>query len=154
MRVLQHNSRTCRAPHRRVGWMMSRCTYLLPKFYMVTSAVFIECFAKIKSPKPGAKRSTCFSMALVISTVDPPGTWQYAQPVCFPLGALDESNRLCCASKTKGFSGYTPSQHCCSEAAISDSVLPIWTVPARRHSLAENGIGPSNAQSTLKTPIP
>ena len=52
--------------------------------------------------KAGANRSTCASMASVMSNVDPFGTWQYAQAVCRPAGARVGSKRLGCASSTKG----------------------------------------------------
>ena len=50
-------------------------------------AVLMVRRARMRSRKPGAKRSIWRSIASVASSVDPWGTWQYAQPVCFPSGA-------------------------------------------------------------------
>src|SRR5215468_256503 len=46
--------------------------------------------ARIRSRKPGAKRSTCVSIRSVMSTAEPFGTWLYAQAVCRPSGDLVE----------------------------------------------------------------
>src|SRR5580704_11511202 len=45
--------------------------------------------AMTRSRKPGANRSTWFSIAAVMSTVEPLGRWQYAHSTCRPAGALD-----------------------------------------------------------------
>ena len=57
---------------------------------------------RMRSRNPGAKRSTCASMRSVMSSAEPFGTWQYAQPVCRPAGARVASNRLGCATRTNG----------------------------------------------------
>jgi hypothetical protein len=53
-----------------------------------------------------------------------------AHAVCFSEGALVESNRLGCASSTKGLSEWAPSDSARSEAAISSIVPPKCTVAA------------------------
>ena len=89
-----------------------------------------------------------------MSTLEPFGTWQYAQAVCRPAGARVGSKRLCWASSTYGRSAISPRHGAASDAAISSSVAPRWTVAARAHSSARQGIGPSSAQSSLNTPGP
>ena len=67
-------------------------------------------FARARSsPNPGAKRSICRSIASVMSTVEPLGTWQYAHAVCRPSGAREGSNIVGCASRTNGRSLVSPS---------------------------------------------
>ena len=51
-----------------------------------------------------------------------------------PAGARDGSKRLGCESSTNGRSGCSPRPTAASEAAISSSVPPRWTVPARAQS--------------------
>ena len=101
--------------------------------------------ARTRSRKPGAKRSSWASMRSVMSTVAPFGTWQYTHAVCLPLGARDGSNRLCWPTSMNGLAGIRPRATASSQAAISSRVPPRWTVPARRHSGARQGIGPSSA---------
>jgi hypothetical protein len=84
-------------------------------------------------------------MRSVMSSVDPFGTWQYAQSVCFPVGARDGSKRLCCATRTNGRSGCRPRHTADSDAEMSSNEPPRWTVPARKHSAARHGTGPSSA---------
>src|SRR5262252_1693866 len=43
--------------------------------------------ARIRSRKPGAKRSICASIRPDMSTSEPAGTWQYPHSVCCPAGA-------------------------------------------------------------------
>jgi len=100
-----------------------------------------------QSRNPGAKRSIWDSIRPVMSTIDPRGTWQYAQAVCLPCGARDASNRLCCARRTYGVSGHLPFATASSPAAISSAHPPRWSVPARRHALAFHGIGEFKASS-------
>src|SRR5215217_3049028 len=76
------------------------------------------------------------------------------QTVCLPSGARVWSKRLCWASSIKNLSGCSPRATAASPAEISSSVAPRWTVPARRHSSASQGIGPSSAKSTLNAPGP
>src|SRR5439155_43814 len=114
-----------------------------------SSAGPIACRPRISSRKPGAKRSTCASIRSVMSSDEPFGTWQYAQAACLPSGTRDGSKRLVCASSTKGLPTGRPLQAPHSEAEISSNDPPRCTVPARAHSAARQGTGPSNAQSTL-----
>jgi hypothetical protein len=86
--------------------------------------------------------------------VDPLGTWQYAQPVCFPSGARPRSNSLCWQSSTYGRSGCSPRQIAASPAAISSNVPPRCTVDASRHRGSFHGMEPSSAQSSLKAAGP
>ena len=51
----------------------------------------ITCRPSTRSRKPGANRSIWRSMASVMSTSEPFGTWQYAHSVCLPSGARDGS---------------------------------------------------------------
>lgn len=69
-------------------------------FQASMSAQFMARRARTRLRKPGAKRSICTSMASVISTVEPCGTWQYAQAICFPGGARVGSNNVGCARRT------------------------------------------------------
>ena len=108
----------------------------------------------IRSRKPGANRSTWLSIASVMSTVEPAGTWQYAHAVCCPSGARDGSQRPYWTNRTNGLAGCRPAATSASAAATSSSVPPRWTVAARPTSSAAHGTGPSSAQSTLKTPEP
>ena len=103
---------------------------------------------------PGANRSTWASMRSVMSTSEPAGTWQYAQAVVLPAGARVGSHGAYWTNRTNGRSGWRPAATSASAAAISSSVPPRWTVAARRGPSAVHGIGPSSAQSTLKTPEP
>ncbi len=119
-----------------------------------TSALSIADRASTSRENPGAKRSTCASIAAVMSRVEPCGTWQYAHPVCRPAGARDGSHPVACTSSTNGRSGCSPRATAASLATISSSVPPRCTVPARATSGAAHGIGPSSAQSSLKTPGP
>ena len=80
---------------------------------------------------PGAKRSTCDSIASVRSPLQPFGTWQYAQAVCLPSGARVGSKSVCWARSTNGRSAGAAGPGARSEAAISSSVPPRWTVAAR-----------------------
>ena len=93
-------------------------------------------------------------MRWVMSTVDPFGTWQYAQAVSTPLGARLGSNSDCWASRMNGRSGWRPLATSSSAAATSAIVPPTCTVAARATSGFDHGIGPSSAQSTLNTPGP
>ena len=77
---------------------------------------------------PGAKRSTCASIAAVMSVVDPLGTWQYAQATCLPAGARVGSASVGWTSRTKGRSAMRPRPTASSEAATSRYVPPRWTV--------------------------
>ena len=47
-------------------------------------------------------------MASVMSTVEPAGTWQYAQAVCLPAGARDGSQRPYWTNSTYGAVGVAP----------------------------------------------
>src|SRR5215510_6361859 len=49
--------------------------------YSSRSAAVLTDLAKIRAPKPGAKRSICASILPVMSTAEPSGTWQYPQSV-------------------------------------------------------------------------
>jgi hypothetical protein len=89
-----------------------------------------------------------------MSIVEPLGTWQYAHAVCWPRGARESSNSDGCTSSTYGRSGVRPLHTSRSEYAISSSVPPRCTVPARAHGAARHGIGSSRAQSTLNAAIP
>ena len=51
------------------------------------SAAVIEAVARMRSRKPGAKRSTCRVTSSVASRVEPAGTWTYAQSTCLPVRA-------------------------------------------------------------------
>ena len=110
--------------------------------------------ARIRSRNPGAKRSIWPRILSVASTVEPFGTWQYAQTVCRPAGARVGSNRLVWVSSTNGRSGTRPAATSASPRAISSSVPPRWTVAASSNSGACHGMGPSIARSSLKTPGP
>ena len=68
-----------------------------------------------------------------MSTVEPGGTWQYAQAVALPAGARDGSHAAYWTNSTYGRSGWRPAATSASLAAISSSVPPRWTVagPAR-----------------------
>ena len=59
----------------------------------------------IRSRKPGANRSTWFSIASVMSTGEPFGTWQYAHSTCPPAGARDGSAAQGWTASTYGRSG-------------------------------------------------
>src|SRR5215469_1239351 len=82
------------------------------------------------------------------------GTWQQAQAVWKPAGARDGSKSLGCDRRTKGRSECSFLQELRSERVISARVPPRWTVPARAHWGALQGIGARSAQSILKTPGP
>ena len=43
---------------------------------MRLAVVFLALTAKMRSRKPGAKRSICLVIASAMSTVEPSGTWQ------------------------------------------------------------------------------
>src|SRR6185437_15953131 len=67
-----------------------------------SSAGVLALRASTKAMNPGATRSICASMRSLMSCSDPLGTWQYAQAVCWPAGALVPSNRLGWHSSTNG----------------------------------------------------
>ena len=104
-----------------------------------SSARVRRCRARIRSRKPGAKRSIWRSMrlgqvggrAVRHVAVGPGGV--------LASGARVASNRLGWASSTKGRRLVSPSAGARSEAAISSSVPPRWTVPARAHAGAAQG---------------
>ena len=73
-----------------------------------SAAVSIVCRARMRSRKPGAKRSIWASIRSVMSTREPLGTWQYAQPVCFPWGARVGSAVVACTNRTYGRSACPP----------------------------------------------
>ena len=90
-----------------------------------------------------------------MSTVEPFGTWQYAQAVCLPLGrARRVEEALLGEEHVRPLGDRRLATAPRSDAAISSSVPPRWTVAARAHSAARQGIGPSSAQSSLNTPGP
>ncbi len=89
-----------------------------------------------------------------MSRSEPDGTWQYAQPTCLPSGARLGSQTVGWESSTYGRSACCPDVAAASLAASSSNVPPTCTVPARAQSGAVHGIGPSSAQSSLKTPGP
>ena len=74
-----------------------------------------------------------------MSTVEPFGTWQYAQAVCFPAGARVSSNRLCCARRTNGLRG--PSVPGVVLGPEISACRPRWTVAASPTRGARQGIG-------------
>ena len=77
-------------------------------------------------------------------------------PACAcPAGARVGSKRLCWASSTNGRSGCSPARHGAPRTRRSPRACRRGgRSPARAHSGARHGIGPSSAQSTLKTPGP
>ena len=110
--------------------------------------------AMIRSRKPGANRSSWFSIAAVMSTVEPFGTWQYAHSTCRPDGARDGSAAPGCTASTYGRSGWRPAATAASAAVISSSVPPRCTVAAAATAGSRHGTGPSSAQSSLNAPGP
>lgn len=90
-------------------------------------------------------------MASVMSTVEPAGTWQYAQKVCPPLVG---SAAYGWTASTYGRGECRPALVSASLSAISSSVPPRCTVPASATAGSRHGTGPSRAQSILKTPGP
>ena len=81
-----------------------------------------------------------------MSKVDPFGTWRYAQAVCFPAGAREESNDEGCAEQHEW-----PVPDAARSAQLSltprfrRTSHPDAREPARAHSGAFHGIGALNA---------
>ena len=69
-------------------------------------------------------------------------------------GAREGSKSLCWHRIRKGRSWWRPSYIARSDARISSRVPPTCTVEASRQRASDHGIGPSRAQSSLKTPGP
>src|SRR5215467_11207491 len=107
----------------------------------MSTAVLTD-FARIRSRKPGAKRSICASIRSVTSTSDPDGTWQYAHSVCLPAGALVGSITPGCATRQYGLSACRPAATSASLRATSSKVPATCTVPACRQASACQGTGP------------
>ena len=114
-------------------------------FRASTPAGGVTARARIRSPKPGANRSICASMAAVWSRGQPFGTWQYAQKTCDPAGARPGSDTLGWAVMRKGRPGAEPRWTERSAAPISARDGPTCTVPARRQASAVHGTGPLSA---------
>ena len=89
-----------------------------------------------------------------MSTVEPLGTWQYAQTTCLPAGGARCIEETLLGEQDERPLGIRPAHASPSEAAISSMVPPTCTVAARRHRLSRQGMGPSRARSSLNTPGP
>ena len=106
----------------------------------------------MRSRKPGAKRSIWRSIASVMSRVEPDGHVAVgpADVLALRRAARVADRRL--GEQHVGPLGVAAGVAAASLAAISSNVPPTCTVPARAQSGAVHGIGPSSAQSSLKTP--
>src|SRR5262245_27530028 len=89
-----------------------------------------------------------------MSTVEPFGTWQYAQQVWFPGGTRELSNKDGWTRMMYGFSGCLPALTSSSDVAIASNVPPRCTVAARLHCMSFHGTADERAQSTLNTAGP
>ena len=72
---------------------------------------------------------------------------------CRPARATDRTASVGSGARTADRQSFPPTPRAPTRA-ISLSVPPRCTVPARRHPSAFHGIGAASAQSTLNTPMP